>query len=164
VIVWYARPRQSSDSLLAMRGLVIASTAALVLFGNVLARLSLPSGPVLPWVPVVGFVAAADLFVDRAQRRRLDWSSQRRFAETYRTAFFLHVALATSIALIAFAISFGIGPAWIYYPAAAIALLLLWSGFAIPKSRELDDLQRDARTHGFTTSVIAVLRTPGNDY
>jgi hypothetical protein len=76
----------------------------------------------------------------------------------------LHVALATSIALIALAISFGIGPAWIYYPAAAIALLDLWTGFAIPKSRALDDLQRDAHTHGFTASVIAALRTAGNDH
>jgi hypothetical protein len=164
VIVWYARPRQSSDGLLVMRALVIAFTAALVLFGNVLARLSLRSGPVLPWVPVLGFVAVADLFVDRAQRRRLDWSSPRHFAETYRTAFFLHVALATSIALIAFAISFGIGPAWIYYPAAVLALLVLWTGFAIPRSRELDGLQREALTHGFTASVIAALRTAGNDY
>ena len=68
-----------------------------------------------------------------------------------------------SIALFAFVMSFGTAPRWIYFPAAALAGLRLWTGDAVPTRRGLDALQAFVHTKGFTTSVITALRAVGHE-
>ena len=156
----------SDDLLPGLRAVTIVLCASLVLFAGVLARLGgdpngLPSGPIVPWVPILIFLAIPSLFVDRVSlATRVDCSSGAKLAAAYRTQFMLRITLATTIALIAFTIAFVGGPAWIYYPAAAVALVRIWTGVA-PTAAVLARDQRRLRSSGVEVPLVGALRGAG---
>jgi hypothetical protein len=158
--------RSGGDLLLGLRAVTVAFSAALVLIAGVLARLSgtpngLPNGPVWPWVPIVVVLAMPNLFVERMYAaRRLDASTPSKLAAAYRAQFMLRLAYATTIALFAFTITFVGGPAWIYYPAVAVALVRIWTGVA-PTAAVLARDQRRLQAKGIDMPLVGALRGAG---
>ena len=163
---WPGRRPTSGDVLSGLRAVTIAFSAVLILFAGVLSRIGggpngLPNGPVWPWVPIVVVLAVPNLFVDRLRSfADLDCSTPTKVASAYRAQFMLRIAFATTIALIAFTIAFVGGPAWIYYPAAAVALVRIWTGVA-PTAAVLARDQRRLRSSGVEVPLVAALRGAG---
>ncbi len=101
-----------------------------------------------------GIVAlvARRLFADRA----LDCTDGATLASSYRTRFFLRMALAESTALIGFALCFVTQSPWPYVvalPFTAVGFLL-----AAPSSGHLTRDQTRLSTSGCTLNVVAALR------
>jgi len=157
------RPSGPGNLLLALRSVTLAFCATLLLLASTVARLALqhsglPNGAVLPWVPLLVLLAAPNLIVDRVLSfRSLDCTSSESVATAYRTLFMLRIAFAMSIALYAFALSF-IGPAWIYDPALAVALVRIGTGVAPTRSLLARD-QRRLRAKGCDRSLLEALTT-----
>jgi hypothetical protein len=159
------RPPRRGNLLLALRSVTLVFSAALLLFAGVVGRLALqrdglPNGPVLPWVPLLVLLAAPNVIVDRVLSfKNLDCTSSESVATAYRSLFMLRVAFAMSIALYGFALSFT-GPAWIYYPALAVALVRMATGVAPTRSLLARDQLR-MHSKGCDRSLIDSLTTSG---
>jgi hypothetical protein len=157
------RPPRGGNLLVAMRSVTLAFCAALLLFASTVGRLALqrnglPNGPVWPWVAILVVLAAPNVMVDRVfSFRSLDCSSSEGVASAYRTLFLVRVAFAMLIPLYAFALSFT-GPAWVYYPALAFALVRISYGVAPTRSLLARDQQR-MQAKGCDRSLLDALTT-----
>ena len=121
----------------------------------------LPNGPVVPWVPIVVVLAVPSLFADRLRSfADLDCSTPAKLAVGYRMQFMLRIVFAMTIALFVFAIAFIGGPASIFYPAAAVAFVRIWTGVAPTRSGLVRD-QRRLDQKGIEVSLVGALRGVG---
>jgi hypothetical protein len=157
--------RDGGDGLLLTRSVFLAFVTAILAFAIVLTILDPPSQDpdASPWVAaglvVVGLIAIFQ--VTPRVTRPLDCASDSALASTYRTRFFLRIAISESIALIGFVATFVVGPAWIYYVGGAVTLL----GFGVyaPSVANLAGDQRELAARGCERSLVAALRRPAAD-
>lgn len=137
----FFRPSQqtrSGDALLGLRAAAIAFSVLLVEIASVLGRFGwLPNGPVFPWVPLLVVFATPSLAVDSlTSTKALDCSSAAALANAYRRLFMLRLAFAGAIAFVAYSFTVIGGPAWIYYPAAVVTLIRIWTGVVPTRARD----------------------------
>jgi hypothetical protein len=151
--------RPVGDGLVMLRQLVLAFSSAIVFFGISVAFLA-EDGPVFPWLGIVAGMAAVSLLMTRVLDRPLSCESAPALAASYRTRFFLRIAFAESVALVAFAGSFSGGPSWIYFAGAAFTLLRFWT-IAAPTRAALAREQDALHLRGCSLSLVAALRSPG---
>jgi F0F1-type ATP synthase membrane subunit c/vacuolar-type H+-ATPase subunit K len=149
--------RRRADALVALRSVFLSFSGALVLFGVVLAVLGLPNGPVMPWLPILVAYAAASVLAVRFFVKPLDCSSPSKLAESYRTRFFLVIALSESVALFAFVFTFIGGPRWIYYVGGAFSIYRFWT-VAPPTPSGIARDQARLEASGCELSLISALR------
>src|SRR5438105_1125094 len=95
------------DTLFALRGLFVSFVGALVLFGVVIASISgLPHHGAFPGLLIVIGWAVVAGGLSLLTNRPLECSSPRSLADAYRARFFVRIAFAESIALVAFVLTF----------------------------------------------------------
>lgn len=155
----FMRRLRSGDPLVLLRSVFLSFSIALVLFGVVLAVVGgLPNGPVVPWVPILIVLSAASTVgVDLVMRKPLACASAGALAASYRTRFFLTIALTEFVALFAFVFTFIGGPAWIYDVGGAFAQVRFWTIVAPTRSALMRD-QDTLNAQGCGLSLIAALR------
>jgi hypothetical protein len=151
-----------ADGLVIMRSVFVAFCGAIVLFALVLAFLN-PPAPDLGtsvWVAVglVVYGLGAIFVVTPRIERPLACDSDVVLGGTYRTRFFVRIAVAESVALFGFVAVFMVGPAWLYYIAGAVTLV----GFAryAPSAGNLIRDQAELLSRGCERPLIGALRRP----
>ena len=157
-VPWYLRRRGTGDGLLVLRQVFISFPVALVLVGIALAPIRLQGGSLVPWLPILIALAIVSLVGERVIEKPLDCATDATLAGTYRTRFFLRIAFADAVALYGFCFAFIGAPKWIYYAAAGMTLVRLWTGVAPTRSalaRDQDILNRS----GCGRTLVAALRT-----
>jgi F0F1-type ATP synthase membrane subunit c/vacuolar-type H+-ATPase subunit K len=156
---WQARHTRAGDSLTMVRNLFVSFASSVVLFGVVLAFISVPQrGPAWAWVLPLLAIAAVALGVANALERPLDCSSDTTLAGSYRTRYFLRMAFTELVALAAFVMYFLDGPRWIYYLGAVISLARMIS--QAPTAAALVRDQDALVMQGCSRSLVAALRHP----
>jgi len=145
------------NGLTVLRSVFLAFTGALVLIANLVATsTALPNGPVVPWIPILIAFAALTLVGARATDRPLPCTSAQALAAAYRARFFLRVAFAESVALMAFTITFAGGPVWTYYVGLAFTFVRFATNVAPTRAAVARD-QADLEARGCNLSLIAAL-------
>src|SRR5437899_7677287 len=96
VAQWQMRRVGAEDGLLLLRRVFTSFFVAIVTFGIVLAFLKVPRASILPWVPILVVLAIVSVVAGDAAERPLDCASDTALAGSYRTRFFLRIALAES--------------------------------------------------------------------
>lgn len=97
-------------------------------------------------VGLIVIVGLASLLGDRFVARRLDCTSDGSLVDSYRTRFFLRVAIAEIPALAAFGLSVGAAPWWVYFvglPFSAFSLVRL-----APTARNVERDEQLLRARG----------------
>jgi F0F1-type ATP synthase membrane subunit c/vacuolar-type H+-ATPase subunit K len=148
------------DSLQMLRSVFVSFCAAVVLIGVVVLVLGdidpkQPDRPTLA-VPIVVSVSVICLALQRFVPRPLDCTTPASLAATYRTRFFLRVALAETCSLVAFAVYILIGPGWVYL--FGLGFTLFGFAFAAPTRAKLRADQDAMYTRGCALSLVAALR------
>ncbi|MDQ1475031.1 MAG: hypothetical protein QOE62_260 [Actinomycetota bacterium] len=151
------RRARSEHGLLMLRRLFLSFSIAIVLIGVVVSVISTKGDSVFPWLPIVVGWSILSLGVGRVVEKPLDCATDMTLAGSYRTRFFLRIALPESIALLAFVAAFGGAPKWIYYLGAAITLVGFWA-YAAPTRAALARDQEALNAAGCTRSLVAALR------
>jgi F0F1-type ATP synthase membrane subunit c/vacuolar-type H+-ATPase subunit K len=149
--------RRSADGLLILRQLFLAFVSAILLFGFVQVFVVTESGPVLPWLAILGGVMIVSLVLTRAVNPALDCTSSEKLAASYRTRFFIRLAFTENVALFAFMFGFAGGPRWIYAVGGAFTLWRFWAIVA-PTRAALARDQEELNAQGCGLSVVAALR------
>lgn len=151
-----------TDGLVMLRSVFVSFTGAIVMFAVVLVFL-FPLGPVeaagaMPSV-VVGYGVISLGLARALGRHRLDCASETALASTYRSRFFLRIAVAEAAALLGFTGAFIQERLWIYLVGAAFALV----GFALtaPSAGNLRKEQDALNRAGCSLSLAATLRGAG---
>lgn len=147
------------DGLVLLRSLFIGFASSMVVFAIVVTLLDPPAPDTTTsaWAAVgLAVYGLLVIFVGiPALERPLACES---LAAQFRTRFFLRIALSETVALLGFVLVFIVGPAWIYYVGAGVALF----GFALyaPTEQSLMRDQSDLHSRGCDHSLIAALRRP----
>jgi F0F1-type ATP synthase membrane subunit c/vacuolar-type H+-ATPase subunit K len=149
--------KPGTDGLVLMRQAVQGFSVTLVLIGVVVAFVQTRAGSPLPSAAILAAVAIGSVVVARLAEKPLDCTSPTALAGSYRTRFFVQVALAESVAMVGFLFAFLGGPRWIYFAGAAFALVRFWTGIA-PTRAVLARDQRALAAQGCGQSLIAALR------
>lgn len=149
------------DPLIELRSLFLTFVAAIVSIGVIAALLGdINKGPERTGAAVAIAIAfgCASLLAQRVLPCPLDCTSLESLAASYRTRFFLHLALCDSAALAGFALDIALGPWWVYFVGAGFAFV----GFAqlAPTVRHLAEDQESLALRGCPRSLIAALRLP----
>jgi F0F1-type ATP synthase membrane subunit c/vacuolar-type H+-ATPase subunit K len=154
--------RDGADGLVALRSIFLAFCSAIVLFALVLTFLNPPAPDLGPsvWVTLglVGYGLVGIFIVTPRIERPLACDSDVVLAGTYRTRFFIRIAIAESVSLFGFVAVFLVGPAWVYYGAGAVTLM----GFAryAPSAGNLIRDQAELLSRGCERPLIGALRHP----
>lgn len=158
-----ARRMQGRDGLLTLRSVFLAFVLAIALIGLVVIVLDSGSGlsGTRRDVEIPGLLTIAagvtSLWLGRViGRRPLDCATDARLAATYRTRFFLTIAVAESAALIAFVMFILTSAATLYAIGAVFTLI----GFATvaPTAARLQREQEQLQTSGCRSSLLLALR------
>jgi hypothetical protein len=155
------RPQQDRDGLETAREVWLSFVGALLLFGVVILLVvpgseSSSAGPaVLVLLIITGVCLVAE---GRVLARPLACTDLRALAGSFRTRYFLAIALSEAIALGAFVATFLTGNWWVYWTFLPVAL----GGFArlAPTSAHLEAQQEELRMQGCPLSLIRALRSP----
>jgi hypothetical protein len=158
------RDRRSTvtrDGLTLIREVWLIFTVSMLLFGVVvvLATGGTPTRPAAGWVAAVAVAAVLCLMTaEMFGRRPLDCSDLASLAASYRTRFFLRMALSEAIALFAFAATFIVDQWWIYW----LFLPFTLYGFRrnAPTTRHLSVDQERLQLAGCNLSLVLALREP----
>ena len=110
-------------------------------------------------VLIIAVAGVAALGAQRLIAPRLDCTTEETLAATYRSRFFLRLALAESPALIAFAVAISLGPWWVYFVGLAFALVGLW--YAAPTKGRLNHDQRQLDNGGCAHRLVPAIRFKG---
>ena len=160
VAIVRAQQTERSDGLVVLRSLYLSFVTSIVLIGVVVLLIGDVIGESSSTALGIGIVvvaAALSFAVQQLAGSRLDVSSDQALANSYRTRFFLRVALSEAIALIGFVVGLAIGPWWAYYVGAVPALVALWR---MAPSRGHLAAQQDALSlAGSSRSLVGALRT-----
>jgi F0F1-type ATP synthase membrane subunit c/vacuolar-type H+-ATPase subunit K len=152
------RRAEQRDGLELTRQVWLSFASALVLIGVVVFPLGLaPAGRPFPWV--IGLAVATGGFhvaESLALSKPLSCADPAALASTYRTRFFLAVALADALALLAFAEAVVLGRWWIYWLFLPFALMGLVR--AAPTGTHLEADQENLRSRGCSLTLVGALR------
>ena len=149
------------DPLIELRSLFLTFVAAIFLIGVVASILGdINKGSEQTGVSVAIAIAfgCASLLAQRVVPRPLDCTSLESLAASYRTRFFLRLALSDSAALVGFMLDIALGPWWVYFVGAGFTFV----GFAqlAPTVRHFVEDQESLSLRGCHRSLIAALRMP----
>jgi hypothetical protein len=153
--------KNAADPLVALRYVWVSFTGALLMFGVVVALIGLDptGGTVVPWLALGAGLAVGLLTAQRlVLARPLVCDDLSVLAASFRTRFFLAVALSESIALWAFVLTFVLGRAWIYLVFLPFALFGHYR--TAPTPVHLQAAQDELRGRGCSLSLLRALRTP----
>lgn len=152
--------RSGADGIVRTRQLFASFVTAVVLFAVVLVGGAVPdpegSADITPWILGVCVVGVAALVATRQiAGRSLDCSTAPALAESYRTRFFLGIAVSESVALLGFVGAFLAPGGIVYLVGGAIALV----GFSIvaPTRRHLEREDEELRGRGCAISLYDAL-------
>lgn len=150
-----------NDGLVTLRQLWLTFVAAVVLFGVVVAFVvpGAPTSPAGPWIIALVVIGAAAVTAASAfGRHPLNCTSGPALATSYRTRFFLRLALSEAVALFGFVASFLAGHWWLYWVGAAFTFV----GFALnsPTRAHLAADQERLSSSGCFQSLAQALRAP----
>jgi hypothetical protein len=162
VAVGHQMHRRSDDVLLVLRLVFIYFAQTLALIGLVAIGLSVSStitaGDIDPWVATAGvvFLGVAVHLVARAVSPALDCSSAQQLVNTYRTRFFLRLAISEVAAILGFVAFIVTGTLTPFLAGAAITSI----GFAwaAPTTRQLERDQEELSWVGCSRPLVPVLR------
>lgn len=145
------------DQLVVLRQLFLSFVFALALFGVVLAFLYTEpvAQPVAVMPLVVGIVGISCLVAQRVLRRPLDLTTAPGLASSYRTRFFLRLALGETPALVGF-VGFFLYDWWLY--PLGLAFTAVGFAYAAPSVRNLAADQERINAQGSSLRLVAVLR------
>jgi F0F1-type ATP synthase membrane subunit c/vacuolar-type H+-ATPase subunit K len=149
--------RNAPDGLVAMRSVFLSLCLALLAFGIVIPFVADPTRGGWFWPTAVIAVGLATQVAVTVADGPLDCTSTTTLATSYRSRFFLRLALSESAALFGFVGSF-LGPWWTYYVGVAFAIV----GFVrtAPTVRVLAAEQERLARSGCFQSLVAALRAP----
>lgn len=167
-----ARAAQShpTSELLVVRMLFLAFAAAIGLFGFVLTQLGLSSttASLSPGkaMTIVGAVGIGALVLGPSIERPLDCASAGRLVETWRTRFFVRLAIGETPALVGFAAAFISGRVSAYFVGASATAVMFVR--AAPSARNIARDQQELYIRGCQQSLYTALATsqpvrPGTD-
>ena len=153
----FADPTQ--NPLLALRAIFLRFVLSVVILGAVVPLVlsgEQGSGGALSaavGIVMIGFASVAAS--EWMSRRPLNCSDDEHLAASYRTTFFVRMALAQSITLFGFVLAIAVGVWWLYGVGAAVAAI----GFArlAPTSRNLERLQWRLTNAGCGRSLVGAL-------
>lgn len=144
-----------------LRATFVAYMAGVVLFAIPLAFVALHHASGATTTACVGAVLVAGVVCIAAitmfQRRPLDASSPATLADTFRSNFFLKLALAEFIALVGFTLTFVSGR-FVVYP-VAVALSLVAFAVAAPTRADITRRQHEIGVSGSPLDLLQVLQT-----
>jgi hypothetical protein len=151
--------RSGRDPLLDLRFVFLTFVAAIFSIGVVAFFLGNMSGrPDRTGlsVAIVVAVGCTSLLAQRVVPRPLDCTSLESLASSYRTRFFLRIAISDAAALVAFCVDIALGPWWVYFVGAGFALI----GFSqlAPTAGHLTLDQDSLSLKGCTLSLVDALR------
>ena len=158
-LFWRRTEPDSYDGLTTLRFLFSSLFMAPMLMTFVMTFIADRVVPEASWVvPVTVGLALLSIVVPQfASRRTIEADDETRFANWYRTTFFLGFALCEAPFLIAFALCFVVGnallPALIALPGFLIGMLVI-----APTRRNLDNVQSRAAASGSPVNVIEALK------
>jgi F0F1-type ATP synthase membrane subunit c/vacuolar-type H+-ATPase subunit K len=157
------RALDASPSLVGgLRTLLATFSWAIVLFGVVLAFLELDDGeePSLSLGAAVGIVVVVGLSCTLVGRMvgRLDGTSDEAVLQTYRTRFFLRLALGETAALVGFVLCFLAHSIVPYLAALPFTALGFWR--AAPTGSSIDDDQAELQSQGSAVVLRPLLFEP----
>ncbi|MEX1105537.1 MAG: hypothetical protein WEB78_05010 [Ilumatobacteraceae bacterium] len=159
VAIIRAQRTAGTDGLVVLRSLFLSFATAIVLIGGVVVLLGDVAGSssnAALGIGIVIVVAGISLAAQAISRRPLDGSSDGALGNSYRTRFFLRIALSEAIALVGFVVGIAMGPWWAYFLGAALSLVSL-SRFA-PTRANLAAEQESLSLAGCKRSLVDVLR------
>jgi hypothetical protein len=152
-----------ADGLVLIRTLYLSFVSSLVAIAGVVlvilgvtSRSEASEGAAAATILVV-FVGVVSVLGSRLLGNRpLDYQSEQALAESYRKSFFLRIALAELVALVAFAASFVVGAGWLYLLGGAFSAV----GFAwlAPTVGHLARRQENLRLGGCAHSLRDAIR------
>ncbi len=159
-VFFSSRRGSDADGLTILRGVFCYLFIAPVLITFVMVFIADRVAPEAGWVaPVTTALALLSIVLPRfVMRRPIEGDDEKRFANWYRTTFFLAFALCQLPFLIAFVLCFMVDallPVLIALPGFLIGML----GIA-PTRRNLDELQRRVAAGGSAVDVIVALTRP----
>ena len=152
--------RSGANGIVLTRQLFTSFVAAVLLFAVVLLSGAVPdreeSANVTPWVLGVGAVGVAALVATRhIARRSLDCSTATTLAASYRTRFFLGIAVSESVAMLGFVGAFVAPGSVVYLVGGAISLVGF--SFMAPTRRHLEREDEELRGRGCAISLYDAL-------
>jgi F0F1-type ATP synthase membrane subunit c/vacuolar-type H+-ATPase subunit K len=154
------RRGRSEHGLLMLRQAFVAFSTQIVLFGVVMLAVPTKGDAVVPWLPILVGLMIVSFGAGRIAEKPLDCDTDATLASSYRSRFFVRIALAEGIALFAFVASFQGAPMWIYYVGGAVTLVRLWT-HAAPTRAALARDQQALNAAGCPRSLVAALRGSG---
>lgn len=150
-------PASSGGLLATLRDLFVSFCVAIALIGVVVIVLGdvAERDRAALSATIVVVVGASTIVAGALVKRQLDCSSDAALASSYRTRFFLRLAVAEWAALVALVSGLVLGPWWIYFVGAAFTAL----EFArlAPTQAHLEADQRRLTGEGCHRSLVAVL-------
>lgn len=151
------REGRDLDQLVVLRQLFLSFVCAVLLFGLVLVFLySGPAPEPLAIMPLlVGFVGVSCLVAQRVLSRPLDLTSAAALASSYRTRFFLRMALGETPALLGF-VGFFVYDWWLY--PLGLAFTAVGFAYAAPSVRNLAADQERINAQGSSLRIVPALR------
>ena len=149
------------DPLLELRLVLLTFVAAIFSIGVVaffLGNMSEGAESTGLSVAIVVAVGCTSLLAQRVVPRPLDCTSLESLASSYRTRFFLRLAISEAAALAGFCLDVALGPWWVYFVGAGFALI----GFSqlAPTVRHLIQDQDSLSLNGCPRSLVEALRLP----
>ena len=154
---------RDGDALVMLRQLWLTFLSAIILFGVVVVFVvpGATERPAAPWAVAIvigGLVSLAATWA--IGRRRLQCQGESELATSYRTRFFLRMAVSESVALFAFVACFLAGHWWLYWIGAAFTLVGFW--WNAPTRAHLLADQEELALAGCGQSLMRALRgSPG---
>jgi hypothetical protein len=155
VVFWPRAGLKAAHSLAALRALTVSFSASLVMFGIVMLFIRGPHGSVVAPLAIVIIAAVVVTIVEPRIEKPLE-CSETALVNSYRARFFVRIASAEMVALLAFMLSFVTGPWWIYYFGAAFALFRFWTQ-AAPTDAALAADQQELNARGCGIDLIELL-------
>jgi len=128
VAIVRAQRTAGTDGLVVLRSLFLSFATAIVLIAGVVLLIGdVTTGTVRTalGIGIVLVMAGVSFAVQAVALRALDGSSDEALGNSYRTRFFLRIALSEAIALVGFVVGLMVGPWWAYFPAAVLSLASL---------------------------------------
>lgn len=159
VAIVRAQRTAGTDGLVVLRSLFLSFATAIVLIAGVVLLIGdVTTGTVRTalGVGIVLVMAGVSFAAQAIAMRTLDGSSDQALGESYRTRFFLRIALSEAIGLVGFVVGLAVGPWWAYFLAAALSLASL--SRVAPTRAHLASDQDALSLAGCTRSLVDVLR------
>lgn len=159
VAIVRAQRTAGTDGLVVLRSLYLSFVTAIVLIGVVVLLIGdLSDGTSRPalGLGLVVVAAAVSVGAQAVVPGGLDGSTDQSLGDSYRTRFFLRIALSEAIALVGFVVGLAVGPWWAYFVGGMLALVSL--ARIAPSRRNLAADQDALSLRGSTRSLVEVLR------